>query len=43
VYLSGPSGRKYLSEEPFARRGIRVDYWAHEGPNPCALSLVEQT
>lgn len=42
VYLSGPSGRKYLSEEPFTRRGIRVDYWHHEGDNPCALSLVEQ-
>lgn len=42
VYLSGPSGRKYLDEAPFARRGITVDYWAHEGENPCALALVDQ-
>ena len=38
VYLSGPSGRHYLDEEPFNRRGLRVQYWEHEGPNPCALS-----
>lgn len=42
TYLSGPSGRNYLNEEPFAARGITVDYWAHEGLNPCALGLVTQ-
>lgn len=42
VYLSGPSGRNYLDERPFAERGIRVDYWSHEGPNPCGLELVDQ-
>lgn len=42
VYLSGPSGRRYLEEDPFVRRGIRVDYWEHEGENPCALALVDQ-
>lgn len=39
VYLSGPSGRNYLDETPFAERGIRVDYWSHTGPNPCVLEL----
>lgn len=42
VYLSGPSGRKYLSEEPFTERGIRVEYWQHSGENPCALSMIAQ-
>lgn len=42
VYLSGPSGRKYLDEEPFAERGIEVSYWQHDGENPCALALVDQ-
>lgn len=37
AYLSGPSGRRYLDEGPFWRRGIRVRYYEHEGPNPCAL------
>ncbi len=40
VYLSGPSGRKYLDEAPFAARGLEIRYWEHEGPNPCALALV---
>lgn len=40
VYLSGPSGRHYLDETPFAERGIEVSYWRHEGPNPCALELL---
>jgi hypothetical protein len=40
VYLSGPSGRRYLDEAPFAERGIRVDYYEHVGPNPCALELL---
>jgi len=42
IYLSGPSGRKYLDEKPFEERGISVDYWAHEGDNPCSLSLIGQ-
>jgi hypothetical protein len=42
VYLSGPSGRKYIDEAPFAARGVEVRYWQHEGPNPCALELLEQ-
>lgn len=43
VYLSGPSGRSYLSEEPFADRGIEVRYfaWPHAA-NPCALSLAQE-
>jgi hypothetical protein len=40
VYLSGPSGRHYLDETPFFERGINVDYWRHEGANPCALELA---
>lgn len=40
VYLSGPSGRNYLDETPFHQRGIRVDYYRHDGPNQCALSLL---
>ena len=40
VYLSGPSGRNYLDESPFAERGIRVDYWHHDGPNPCSLERL---
>jgi hypothetical protein len=42
VYLSGPSGRNYLDEQPFTERGIAVSYWHHEGPNPCSLALVDQ-
>lgn len=41
VYLSGPSGRGYLDERPFDQRGIRVDYWHREGPNPCCLAMME--
>lgn len=40
VWLSGPSGRNYLDETPFAERGIRVEYFEHEGDNPCALELL---
>lgn len=42
VYVSGPSGRNYLDEMPFRERGVTVEYWRHEGPNPCALELVDQ-
>lgn len=41
VYLSGPSGKRYLDETPFWERGIHVDYWTHSGDNPCALSLIK--
>ena len=40
VYLSGPSGRRYLDEAFFVEREIEVRYWEHVGPNPCALALV---
>lgn len=43
VYLSGPSGRNYLDEAPFAARNIEIRYWEHHGDNPCALALVDQT
>lgn len=42
TYLSGPSGRKYLNEEPFLERGIAVEYWHHSGPNPCALAMTQE-
>lgn len=40
TYLSGPSGRNYLDERPFLERDVRVDYWSHQGPNPCSLALL---
>ena len=40
VWLSGPSGRGYLDELPFAERGIEVRYLAWDGPNPSAISSV---
>ncbi len=40
VYLSGPSGYRYLNEKPFAERGLTVRYWEHTGPNPCALDRL---
>lgn len=45
VWLSGPSGRNYLDERPFADRGILVDYfdWPTGRPNPSAIELVRQT
>lgn len=43
VYLSGPSGRNYLDETPFFERGLAVEYWRHDGANPCALELVGAT
>lgn len=42
LYLSGPSGKNYLDEKPFAEYGVAVEYWHHAGPNPCALALVHQ-
>jgi hypothetical protein len=44
VYLSGPSGWHYLDERPFTERGVLVEYWQHEGPNPCCLErLAKET
>lgn len=40
TYLSGPSGRDYLDERPFRERGIAVEYFRWDGPNPCALERV---
>lgn len=40
VWLSGPSGRRYLDETAFRARGIEVRYWEHDGPNPCALEAA---
>jgi hypothetical protein len=40
VWLSGPSGRNYLDERPFAERGIAVDYFEWDGPNPSAVEGV---
>ena len=40
VWLSGPSGRDYLDETPFADRGIRVDYFDWSGPNPSAIAYL---
>lgn len=42
VYLSGPSGRNYLNEEPFVERGIEVAYWEHPGANPCVLEVLSK-
>lgn len=38
VYLSGPSGRRYLDEGPFNDRDIEVRYFEWDRPdNPCVL------
>lgn len=37
VYLSGPSGYRYLDESPFDALGIEVRYFEWNGPNPCAV------
>jgi hypothetical protein len=43
VWLSGPSGRNYLDERPFAERGIEVRYFDfHEPANPCGIELVRE-
>lgn len=43
VWLSGPSGRNYLDEAPFAERGIEVRYfdWSQDA-NPSAVELVRE-
>lgn len=43
TYLSGPSGRNYLNEQPFHELGIDVTYWQHQGTNDCSLSLLADT
>lgn len=42
IYLSGPSGRSYLDEEPFNERDIEVAYWEHTGPNSCCLEPLHR-
>jgi len=41
VWLSGPS-RHFGEEWRFTARGIRIDTYEHEGPNPSALELLRQ-
>lgn len=41
VWLSGPSGRHYLDERPFLERGIRVEFFDHQGPNPSAVEFLK--
>jgi hypothetical protein len=41
VWLSGPSGRNYLDEQPFRDRGIDVKYFEYAGPNPTALEALK--
>lgn len=43
IWLSGPSGRNYLDEEPFAKRGIQVRFFEFEGKdNPTAVELLKR-
>ena len=42
IYLSGQSGLNYLNEEPFHERGIEVEYWKHQGSNPCVLDVLSR-
>ncbi|HET6917178.1 MAG TPA: WbqC family protein [Acidimicrobiales bacterium] len=43
VWLSGPSGRNYLDEEPFHERGITVRFFDYEGEsNPTAVELLKR-
>lgn len=43
VWLSGPSGRNYLDEEPFEERGIEVRYFDwHGGANHSAVELIRE-
>lgn len=41
VWLSGPAGRQYLDHRPFSERGIRVEFFDYEGPNPSAVELLK--
>lgn len=41
VWLSGPSGRNYLDEQPFEERGVEVRYFDYQGEtNPTALEVL---
>lgn len=41
TYLSGPSGTRYLDEEPFRERGITVKFFSWGRPdNPCSLERL---
>lgn len=44
VWLSGPSGSRYLNEEPFHARGIEVRYfdWPEGAPNPSAIETLRE-
>jgi hypothetical protein len=44
VWLSGPSGSRYLNEEPFHTRGIEVRYfeWPEGTPNPSAIEALRE-
>lgn len=45
VWLSGPSGSKYLNERSFHERGIEVRYFKPDLPNgnPSAITLLSKT
>lgn len=40
VWLSGPTGKRYLDEAPFRERGIEVRYTEGMGLNPSAIELL---
>jgi len=44
VWLSGPSGSRYLNEMPFHERGIEVRYfdWPEGTPNPSAIEALKE-
>jgi hypothetical protein len=44
VWLSGPSGSRYLNEMPFHDRGIEVRYfdWPEGVPNPSAIEALRE-
>ena len=43
VWLSGPSGRRYLDESPFEERGIEVRYFDWQGEsNHSAVELIRE-
>lgn len=41
VWLAGPS-RHHGAPERYDANGIRIEYFGHEGPNPCALELLRE-
>lgn len=40
VYLSGPSGHRYLDPVPFRERKIEIRYFEHRGPNPSSVDAM---